>query len=101
VAQAEQVRHELQPALVILTKALGISAMSDADEIKGLLREMLDTQKQHLEEYRRVSSEALTVQRRAVEQQSKVLSVQRIAPLAIAIGAVILALAAYLQGYFK
>ena len=45
--------------------------MSENDEVKQLLTQILEAQRAHLEEYKRVTSQSLELQRNAVETQSR------------------------------
>ena len=45
--------------------------MNDSDRIEQLLTQLLDVQRAHLEEYKRVTSQSLELQRSAVETQSR------------------------------
>jgi hypothetical protein len=45
--------------------------MSDSDRIEQLLTQLLEVQRTHLEEYKRVTSQSLELQRSAVETQSR------------------------------
>ena len=46
--------------------------MQESDEIKKLLIELRDAQREHLAEYRRVTQESLAMQRQAVTRQEQV-----------------------------
>ena len=45
--------------------------MDENDEVKLLLTRILEVQRAHLEEYKRVTSQSLELQRHAVEMQSR------------------------------
>lgn len=45
--------------------------MNSNERTEQLLAEILETQRAHLEEYRRVTSQSLELQRRAVETQAR------------------------------
>jgi len=62
--------------------------MADNDRNEQLLKEILETQRAHLEEYKRVTAESLRLQRQAVEAQGRYLRLLR--PMLIA-GAVVVA----------
>ena len=49
----------------------------DTDEIGRLLKAILDTQKDHLAEYRRVTERSLDLQQRAVARQEQMVQVYR------------------------
>jgi CHASE3 domain sensor protein len=49
----------------------------DTDEIGRLLKESLDTQREHLSEYRRVTERSLDLQQRAVARQEQMVQVYR------------------------
>jgi CHASE3 domain sensor protein len=49
----------------------------DSDEIRQLLKEIRDTQREHLAEYRRVTERSLELQRRAVARQEQMANVYR------------------------
>ena len=49
----------------------------DTDEIGRLLKESLDTQREHLAEYRRVTERSLDLQQRAVARQEQMVQVYR------------------------
>lgn len=51
--------------------------MEDAEETRKLLAEIRDLEREHLAEYRRVSEEALNLQRNAVARQELVAGVYR------------------------
>ena len=46
--------------------------MDDGDEIRQLLREIRDAQREHLAEYRRVTERSLELQQRAVARQEQI-----------------------------
>ena len=62
--------------------------MADNGRNEQLLNEILETQRAHLEEYKRVTSESLRLQRQAVEAQVRYMRLLR--PLLI-VGAVVMA----------
>jgi len=64
--------------------------MPDESRTEQLLAEILTTLREHLEEYRRVTSESLTIQRQAVDTQLRHVRLYR--RLAIVGGLIILAL---------
>jgi hypothetical protein len=45
--------------------------MRESDEIKELLAELRDVQREHLEEYRKVTQQSLELQRQAVARQEQ------------------------------
>jgi len=45
--------------------------MRDSDEIKELLTELRDVQREHLNEYRKVTQQSLDLQRQAVARQEQ------------------------------
>jgi CHASE3 domain sensor protein len=49
----------------------------DTDEIGRLLKASLDTQREHLAEYRRVTERSLDLQQRAVARQEQMVQVYR------------------------
>lgn len=49
----------------------------DGDEIRQLLKEIRDTQREHLAEYRRVTERSLELQQRAVARQEQIANVYR------------------------
>jgi len=49
----------------------------DSDEIRQLLKEIRDTQREHLAEYRRVTERSLELQQRAVVRQEQIANVYR------------------------
>lgn len=49
----------------------------DGDEIRQLLKEIRDTQREHLAEYRRVTERSLDLQQRAVARQEQMANVYR------------------------
>jgi ferric-dicitrate binding protein FerR (iron transport regulator) len=49
----------------------------DSDEIRQLLKEIRDTQREHLAEYRRVTERSLELQQRAVARQEQIANVYR------------------------
>jgi len=62
--------------------------VSDSDRTEKLLTEILETQRAHLDEYRKVTSESLRLQRQSVEAQARYIRLLR--PMLIA-GAVVVA----------
>ena len=60
--------------------------MTPNDRTEQLLNEILETQRAHLEEYRRVTAESLRLQRQAVESQLRYIRLLR--PMLI-VGAVV------------
>ncbi len=74
-----------------------VTRMDRDDRIETLLNEILETQRAHLEEYRRVTSESLAVQRQAVEAQADHIRMYRgVALIGGVIIAVMIALAVWL-----
>ena len=51
----------------------------DNEKIVALLEEIRNSQKQHLEEYRRVANEALALQKQSLEIQQSAVAQQKIA----------------------
>ena len=49
----------------------------EGDEIRQLLKEIRDTQREHLAEYRRVTERSLELQQRAVARQEQMAAVYR------------------------
>jgi len=49
----------------------------DGDEIRQLLKEIRDSQREHLAEYRRVTERSLELQQRAVARQEQMATVYR------------------------
>jgi CHASE3 domain sensor protein len=49
----------------------------EGDEIRQLLKEIRDTQREHLAEYRRVTERSLELQQRAVARQEQMATVYR------------------------
>ena len=49
----------------------------EGDEIRQLLKEIRDTQREHLAEYRRVTERSLELQQRAVARQEQMANVYR------------------------
>ena len=49
----------------------------EGDEIRQLLKEIRDTQREHLAEYRRVTERSLGLQQRAVARQEQMATVYR------------------------
>jgi len=49
-----------------------VTFMRESDEIRDLLVEIRDAQREHLAEYRRVTEQSLELQRRAVMRQEQV-----------------------------
>ena len=62
--------------------------MADTSRTEQLLNEILETQRAHLEEYKRVTTESLRLQRQAVEAQVRYIHLLR---PALIVGAVIIA----------
>jgi hypothetical protein len=62
--------------------------MADNGRTEQLLNEILETQRAHLEEYKRVTAESLRLQRQAVEAQGRYIHLLR---PALIVGAVIIA----------
>lgn len=62
--------------------------MAQDDRTEQLLNEILETQRAHLEEYKRVTAESLRLQRQSVEAQVRYIRLLR--PMLIA-GAVVIA----------
>jgi len=62
--------------------------MKPDDRTEQLLNEILETQRAHLEEYKRVTAESLRLQRQAVEAQARYIRLLR--PTLI-VGAVVIA----------
>ena len=62
--------------------------MTPNDRTEQLLKEILETQRAHLEEYKRVTAESLRLQRQAVDAQHRYIRLLR--PMLIA-GAVVVA----------
>jgi hypothetical protein len=67
--------------------------MTPDDRSERLLNEILETQRAHLEEYKRVTSESLRLQRQAVEAQIRYIRLLR--PMLIVGGVVIAGLIVY------
>jgi hypothetical protein len=67
--------------------------MTTNDRSEQLLNEILETQRAHLEEYKRVTSESLRLQRQAVEAQIRYIRLLR--PMLIVGGVVIAGLIVY------
>ena len=67
--------------------------MNSDSRTEELLAEILDTQRTHLEEYRRVTSDSLELQRQAVETQAR--HVRMYLRLAIAASIVVVGVLAY------
>ena len=67
--------------------------MTPNDRSEVLLNEILETQRAHLEEYKRVTSESLRLQRQAVEAQIRYIRLLR--PMLIVGGVVIAGLIVY------
>jgi CHASE3 domain sensor protein len=74
----------------------------DPKDFIHLLAEIRDLQREHLEEYRRVTEEALELQRQAVKRQEQI---GRLYQCVVAVGAVVLVAAglflAWLVGAFR
>ena len=64
-----------------------MTEMNDNDRIEQLLSQILDTQRAHFEEYKRVTSQSLDLQRQGVETQSRHVRLYR---RVILIGAIIM-----------
>jgi hypothetical protein len=62
--------------------------MADISRTEQLLNEILETQRAHLEEYKRVTAESLRLQRQAVEAQGRYIHLLR---PALIVGAVVVA----------
>ena len=62
--------------------------MADNGRTEQLLNEILETQRAHLEEYKRVTAESLRLQRQAVEAQGRYIHLLR---PALIVGAVVIA----------
>jgi hypothetical protein len=62
--------------------------MPDNDRTDRLLTEILETQRAHLDEYKRVTGESLRLQRQSVESQARYIRLLR--PMLI-VGAVVIA----------
>lgn len=62
--------------------------MAQDDRTEQLLTEMLETQRAHFEEYKRVTSESLRLQRQGIEAQSRYIRLLR--PMLL-VGAVVIA----------
>jgi hypothetical protein len=62
--------------------------MADTDRTEQLLNEILQTERAHLEEYKRVTAESLRLQRQAVEAQGRYIHLLR---PALIVGAVVVA----------
>jgi hypothetical protein len=62
--------------------------MADNSRTEQLLNEILETERAHLEEYKRVTAESLRLQRQAVEAQGRYIHLLR---PALIVGAVIIA----------
>ena len=62
--------------------------MADNGHTEQLLNEILETQRAHLEEYKRVTTESLRLQRQAVEAQGRYIHLLR---PALIVGAVVVA----------
>lgn len=71
--------------------------MNGEDEIRQLLKEIRDTQREHLAEYRRVTERSLELQQRAVARQAQFAYVyRRVLIFGGALVAVLLVLLVYL-----
>jgi hypothetical protein len=71
--------------------------MEDQKRIEKLLEEIRDAQRDHLEEYRRVTTESLELQKRAVARQEQLATTYRVALIGSAILIIgIIALIVYL-----
>jgi len=62
--------------------------MPDDDRTEKLLAEILETQRAHLEEYKRVTGESLRLQRKSVESQTRYIRLLR---PTLVVGAVVIA----------
>jgi len=62
--------------------------MADNDRTEQLLNEILQTERAHLEEYKRVTAESLRLQRQAVEAQGRYIHLLR---PALIVGVVVVA----------
>ena len=62
--------------------------MADNDRTEQLLNEILQTERAHLEEYKRETAESLRLQRQAVEAQGRYIHLLR---PALVVGAVVIA----------
>ena len=51
--------------------------MNDSEEIKRLLTEILDVERDHLREYQRVTTRSLELQQEAVDRQARVIALYR------------------------
>jgi|GEM_PF-5230340 len=58
--------------------------MTEAQEMRELLREILDVQRVHFQLYQRNSERALEIQQRSVEQQTRAVRLQRRALMTLA-----------------
>ena len=70
-----------------------VTAMNDDPRTEQLLSQILEAQRAHLEEYKRVTSESLSLQRQGVETQSRHVRLYRRVLAALAI--VLVALVGY------
>lgn len=68
--------------------------MNDNDQVEQLLTQILEVQRAHLEEYKRVTWQSLELQRHAVETQSRHVLLYRRVIVAIAI--IVVGLGGYL-----
>jgi len=62
--------------------------MPNDDRTQELLAEILETQRAHLEEYKRVTRESLRLQRKSVESQARYLRILR---PTLVVGAIVIA----------
>jgi hypothetical protein len=62
--------------------------MADDGRTEQLLNEILETQRAHLEEYKRVTGESLRLQRQSVEAQGRYIGILR---PALIVGAIVIA----------
>ena len=70
--------------------------MEDGDEIRQLLRDIRDAQREHLAEYRRVTERSLELQQRAVARQEQIGHIYRRLAL---VGGILVAGLLVLLGY--
>ena len=76
--------------------------MQQSDEIRDLLVEIRDAQREHLAEYRKVTEQSLELQRRAVTRQEQVSRLyQGVVVVGGGLVAGIVALIIYLLGRFR
>ena len=79
-------RQSFKTALIIHVRPS--AHMAQEDRTEQLLNEILETQRAHLEEYKRVTGESLRLQRQGVEAQARYIRLLR--PMLI-VGAVVIA----------